>query len=362
MAPEERTEAAALLRSFERRFLAARALRSFPWQSLEEKLRGSSDSEQLLVDILQKTVQHPICARHPPSKKYTQSFVLELIRKHEAVHTEPSDELYEALAEVLTAEEPSQCHRSYVLPSGAVVTLAESTAIVSHGTTGLVTWDAALYLAEWAIKNPAAFAHRTVLELGSGAGLTGLAICKSCHPRAYIFSDCHCRVLQQLRENVALNGFSLQPEPRADTQRPLVTVAQLDWDTATTPELAAIQPDIIIAADVLYCPEVTRSLVKVLHRLSICLKDRVPDVYVAFTMRNPDTYQLFTIELGRAEISWETVPPHNRKLFPYEEGSETAMLRLRLEHQHREAWSPSPQGLCTEAEPVSCTALHHVKS
>ncbi|KAM4819942.1 protein-lysine N-methyltransferase EEF2KMT [Thomomys bottae] len=330
MAPEERAETAGLLQSFERRFLAARALRSFPWQSLEEKLRGSSDSEQLLLDILQKTVRHPVCARHPPSKKYTQSFVLELIRKHEAVHTEPSDELYEALAEVLTAQEPSRCHRSYVLPSGAVITLSESTAIVSHGTTGLVTWDAALYLAEWAIANPAAFAHRTVLELGSGAGLTGLAICKSCHPRAYIFSDCHCRVLQQLQENVSLNGFSPQPEPTADTQRPLVTVAQLDWDVATTPELAAFQPDVVIAADVLYCPEVTRSLVRVLHRLATCPGGRVPDVYVAFTMRNPDTYQLFTTELDHAEMRWETVPPHARKLFPYEGCSEPAILKLVL--------------------------------
>lgn len=45
-------------------------------------------------------------------------------------------------------------------PSGDSITLSESTAIISHGTTGLVTWDAALYLAEWAIENPAAFRHR----------------------------------------------------------------------------------------------------------------------------------------------------------------------------------------------------------
>uniref|UniRef100_A0A8C8X7M0 FAM86 N-terminal domain-containing protein n=1 Tax=Panthera leo TaxID=9689 RepID=A0A8C8X7M0_PANLE len=87
MAPEESTEAVRLLPSFERRFLAARALRSFPWQSLEEKLRDSSGPE-LLLNILQK---------------------------HEAVHTEPLDELYEALAEVLMTTEPTQCHRSYLL-------------------------------------------------------------------------------------------------------------------------------------------------------------------------------------------------------------------------------------------------------
>ncbi|XP_063582471.1 protein-lysine N-methyltransferase EEF2KMT-like isoform X2 [Pongo abelii] len=98
MAPEENAGTELLLQSFERRFLAARILRSFPWQSLEAKLRHSSDSE-LLRDILQKA-------------------------------------------------------------SGGSVILSESTAIISHGTTGLVTWDAALYLAEWAIENPAAFTHR----------------------------------------------------------------------------------------------------------------------------------------------------------------------------------------------------------
>uniref|UniRef100_A0AAG2UX73 Family with sequence similarity 86 member B2 n=1 Tax=Homo sapiens TaxID=9606 RepID=A0AAG2UX73_HUMAN len=77
MAPEENAGTELLLQGFERRFLAVRTLRSFPWQS-----------------------------------------------------------------------------------SGGSVTLSKSTAIISHGTTGLVTWDAALYLAEWAIENPAALINR----------------------------------------------------------------------------------------------------------------------------------------------------------------------------------------------------------
>ncbi|XP_006140774.1 protein-lysine N-methyltransferase EEF2KMT isoform X3 [Tupaia chinensis] len=333
MAPEETFGSERLLWSFERRFLAARALRSFPWQNLEEELRDSSDSE-LLLDILQKTVRHPLCAQHPPSAKYARAFLSELIKKHEATHTEPLDELYEALAEVLTAEESAQCHRSYLLPSGDSVTLSESTAIVSHGTTGLVTWDAALYLAEWALENPAAFTHRTVLELGSGAGLTGLAICKTCRPRAYVFSDCHGRVLQQLRGNILLNGFSLQPDVTADSERPVVTVAQLDWDVATVPQLSALQPDVVIAADVLYCPDAILSLVGVLQRLAACQKDRkdrqAPDAFIAYTVRNPETCQLFTTELGRAGIQWHTVPPHDQKLFPYDGHSEMAILKLTL--------------------------------
>ncbi|XP_012997527.1 protein-lysine N-methyltransferase EEF2KMT isoform X2 [Cavia porcellus] len=296
MAPEESVGNVRLLRSFERRFLAARPLRSFPWQSLEEKLKESPDSE-LLREILQKTVKHPVCVQHPPSVKYIRCFLSELIRKHEAVHTEPLDELYEALAKILIAEESTQCYRSYLLPSGTPLTLSESTAIVSHGTTGLVTWDAALYLAEWAIENPAVFTHRTVLELGSGAGFTGLAICKMCHPKAYIFSDCHSRVLEQLRGNVLLNDLSLEPDATTDAERPLVTVAQLDWEVATVTELSAFQPDIIIAADVLYCPEVILSLVGVLQKFASCHRNQAPDVYVAFTLRNPETCQLFITEI-----------------------------------------------------------------
>ncbi|XP_066238764.1 protein-lysine N-methyltransferase EEF2KMT isoform X1 [Saccopteryx leptura] len=339
MAPEESAEATRLLQSFERRFLAARALRSFPWQSLEEKVRDSGS--ELLLDVLQKTVKHPLCVKHPPSVKYARGFLSELIRRHEAVHEEPLDELYEAIAEALTAEEPTRCHRSYLLPSGDSITLSESPAIISHGTTGLVTWNAALYLAEWAIENPEAFTHRTVLELGSGAGLTGLAICKVCRPRAYVFSDCHSRVLEQLRGNVLLNGLLLEPDATSTAQHPghntqnsespRVTVARLDWDTVTAPQLAAFQPDVVIAADVLYCPETTLSLVRALQRLSDCREDqRAPDAYVAFTVRNPETCQLFTTKLGQAGISWEAVPRHNQKLFPYEENSEMAILRLML--------------------------------
>lgn len=89
---------------------------------------------------------------------------------------------------------------------------------------------------------------RTVLELGSGAGLTGLAVCKVCHPRAFIFSDCHGQVLEQLRGNVLLNGFSLEPDTPTDPGSPKVTVAKLDWDEVTASQLSTFQADVVIAA------------------------------------------------------------------------------------------------------------------
>uniref|UniRef100_A0A2R8ZNP1 FAM86 N-terminal domain-containing protein n=1 Tax=Pan paniscus TaxID=9597 RepID=A0A2R8ZNP1_PANPA len=318
MAPEENAGTELLLQGFDRRFLAARTLRSFPWQSLEAKLRDPSDSE-LLRDILQKTVKHPVCVKHPPSVKYARCFLSELIKNHEAVHTEPLDELYKALAETLMAKESTQGHRSYLLPSGGSVTLSESTAIISHGTTGLVTWDAYPGAVEDTVPFPPA---RTVLELGSGAGLTGLAICKMCHPWAYIFSDPH--------RNVLLNGLSLEADITANLDSPRVTV-----DVAMVHQLSAFQPDIVIAADMLYCPEAIVSLVGVLWRLAACQEHkRTPEVYMAFTVHNPETCQLFTTKLAepprRAGIRWEAEAHHDQKLLPYGEHLETAMLNLTL--------------------------------
>ena len=55
----------------------------------------------------------------------------------------------------------------------------------------------------------------------------------------------------------------------------------------------------VSVTDVLYGPETVLSLVGVLRKLSTCQKDqRAPDAYVAFTIRNPETCQLFTTELG----------------------------------------------------------------
>ncbi|KAH0631775.1 hypothetical protein JD844_019550 [Phrynosoma platyrhinos] len=184
-----------------------------------EKILKISGNSSLLLNILQKTVLHPLCLKYPPSVKYRRCFLSELIKKHEATGAEPLDELYEALGDVLNTEENDHGYKNYLLPSGEAITLGESVAIISQGTTGLVTWDAGLYLAEWALENPAIFTNRSILELGSGMGLTGIAICKACQPRRYTFSDHHPCVLQQLSENIRLNdkvgiGWQVVPNPQ----------------------------------------------------------------------------------------------------------------------------------------------------
>ncbi|XP_027324859.1 protein-lysine N-methyltransferase EEF2KMT isoform X2 [Anas platyrhynchos] len=342
MAEQEQELGQELGLCFQRRFLAARQLRGFPWPELEQRLRSAPGSS-LLADILHQTVLHPLCVKYPPSIKYRRCFLTELIKKHESTTAEPLDELYNTLADILNEKESTRCYRNYLLPTGESVTLSESEAIISQGTTGLVTWDAALHLAEWAMENSTVFSNRTVLELGSGIGFTGLAICKTCNPKAYIFSDYHHCVLKQLVENIRLNGFAVQPgttdliQPKSEGQeaegknyqQPKLIVAELDWGSVTEKQLLDLQPDVIIAADVVYDPEITASLIGMLQKLSTFRADgKPPEVYIAFTIRNPDTYHLFQAELDKVGIGWQIIPAHSTSIFLYDTQSNVTILQL----------------------------------
>ncbi|KAM6244535.1 protein-lysine N-methyltransferase EEF2KMT isoform 2-T2 [Spheniscus humboldti] len=291
---------------FQRRFLAARQLRSFPWAELEQSLRTAPGSS-LLVDILQKTILHPLCVKYPPSTKYRRCFLTELIKKHESTAAEPLDELYDTLAAILNEEESTHCYKNYLLPTGEPVTLSESVAIVSGGTTGLVTWDAALHLAEWAIENAAVFSNR------------------------------------ELTENIRLNGFVSEPDttrhiqtesqgPEAEArncQTPKLIVAELDWGSVTEKQLLDLQPDVIVAADVVYDPEIILALIGMLQKLSAFRADRKrPEVYIAFTIRNPDTYHLFQTELDKVGIGWQIIPAHSNSIFLYDVQPNVTILQL----------------------------------
>ncbi|KAG9335919.1 hypothetical protein JZ751_003476 [Albula glossodonta] len=237
------TEKHCMLSAFKVSFFAMCRLSSFPWATLEMELQDDESSE-VLLKILKQTCLHSLCRKTPPSVKYRRLFLSELIKRHEATTAEPLDELYDALGEVLGAEEESVCYKSYLLPSGDAISLEESMALISEGTTGLVTWEAALYLAEWALENRQVFAGRTVLELGSGVGLTGVAVCRSCSPRRYVFSDCHPCVLQRLQRNVHLNGLAV-----ADGDGVGVAVEELDWAAVTEDHLQELGFDTVIASE-----------------------------------------------------------------------------------------------------------------
>nr|XP_014263586.1 protein-lysine N-methyltransferase EEF2KMT isoform X2 [Maylandia zebra] len=302
-----------VLREFQVSFFALTRLPSFPWTFVEKDLQSSGSSE-LISQVLKQ---------FPPSVRYRRLFLSQLIRRLEASGCEPLDELYDALAEVVGAEETMECYKSYLLPAGGAVSLMENIALISEGTTGLVTWEAALYLAEWALENQQVFTGRTVLELGSGAGLTGIAVCRSCSPKRFIFSDCHSTVLQKLRDNVRLNGLSEQTTPA-------VSVEKLDWTAISEEELREIGADVIIAADVVYDPDIAGSLAKLLSIVLRCSSAEVlPQVFICSTIRNLETYGGFKQQLEAEGVGHEVIPAPVNHVFPYNRQSAIELIKLR---------------------------------
>ncbi|RXN02535.1 lysine N-methyltransferase EEF2KMT-like protein [Labeo rohita] len=218
-------------------------------------------------------------------RETTSDIIVDILHKHEMFASEPLDVLYEALGEVMCAQEEDICYKTYLLPTGDAVSLAENVALISQGTTGLVTWEAALYLSEWALENTHIFKNKTVLELGSGIGLTGIVVCRSSSLTKYIFSDCHQTVLQRLKDNITnclTNG---------DGNSASVCVEELDWENVSDEQLQRIQANTIIAADVVYDPDIIACLVRLLSRLlNYKVQEKHPDVYIASTNDKTDLY------------------------------------------------------------------------
>ena len=76
--------------------------------------------------------------------------------------------------------------------------------LVLSFSCGLHLRQAAQYLAEWMMENHSLLAGKTILELGSGLGFTGLVAC-SLPLLSYTFSDCHSNVIEVLVENIQNN-------------------------------------------------------------------------------------------------------------------------------------------------------------
>ncbi|GFG35445.1 hypothetical protein Cfor_09103 [Coptotermes formosanus] len=108
-------------------------------------------------------------------------------------------------------------YRHFVIDHRSTITIKESSSLISQGTTGLCSWQAALALAEWCLCNWKFLHNRHVLELGSGVGLTGLCVSLHCKPSSYWFSDCHPAVLSMLQTNILLNVTGLNDKVPGDT-------------------------------------------------------------------------------------------------------------------------------------------------
>ena len=79
----------------------------------------------------------------------------------------------------------------------------------SDDATGITVWSASLLLTRWMIDLKNEFHNKSVCELGSGCGLSGIAMYKYTNAAHVVLTDVFEHTLDNLRHNVALNDQSL---------------------------------------------------------------------------------------------------------------------------------------------------------
>ena len=197
------------------------------------------------------------------------------------------------------------------------VTIREEGSAISKGTTGLRTWEAGLRLAAHLIQEPATITSpgTRILELGSGAGFVG-AVCavqqlKS--PNAGLqtyMTDVPGQVMARIRDTLHVNDLD-------SAASMVVKIQELDWlelcaerqqtrqrdDLPTLNFLAEAKPTLILAADVVYDPDLIDPFVETIRT---CLQagPNACRALVASTIRNPATYDAFKASLSKYATTW----------------------------------------------------------
>jgi len=162
---------------------------------------------------------------------------------------------------------------------------------------GLQVWRAGLYLADFILENAASFANKTVLEMAAGTGLLSL-VAASDHINAkhVICTDMDKGdILHQIKRNIKINEDSSSGPAR-------ITVSELDFMKPLHNKTIE-DVDVIIAADVIYDPVVTKaffSCLKEIVKHCTAKKERI-EVFLAMEARSRGN-DLDTLKIMKEEL------------------------------------------------------------
>merc|ERR1719394_1875143 len=141
----------------------------------------------------------------PPDPESTTSFVRKLLLVLESRGESVEDQLYS----VLEARSQPPFFKSYFdeKTGQRLASLSESKQLISEGTTGLRTWAAGKFLYAWLRDRPELTAGKSVLELGCGAGFTGIALLnnRDLSFSRLVMTDHHPKVISTLQSNLEAN-------------------------------------------------------------------------------------------------------------------------------------------------------------
>lgn len=262
--------------------------------SANDVLRTDHSQSQVLL-TLQRIVPH--------NPFYVKRFLSQYIKILEA--SETIDEgLYELYCEgtILNAQElpPTQPDLlEYNVGDDVLVTIRETPRVISGaGTTGLRTWEAALYLLDYLTRRRSEvdLFEKNIVELGAGTGLVSLALLANREVLRFssiTVTDGNTALLTTFGETMLLNSLD-------NVSR--VKVEQLVWGSKTGEELVYLpKADVVLGADVTYDALVVPLLCETIDGF-FALGTSL--VLIAATIRNLDTIAVWEQELT-ARFLWK---------------------------------------------------------
>ena len=139
-------------------------------------------------------------------------------------------------------------------------------------TTGYGIWSASLILARWIVDQFVDdWKGKTVLELGAGCGVPGLAAAVYGQPASVVVTDLNPKTVDNLRHNVELNQ---RPTEKGPSTMAATEASVMDWTNSATwptpPASASTSSskqsvfDVVIGSDLVYSKSVVPMLLSVL--------------------------------------------------------------------------------------------------
>ena len=283
------------------------------------------------TNFVDQTIHSKIFKEFPPCTKSTKAFIKKLLLVFECYQIEGHASLYDYVTNVEIMQTAKVNYfKTYFDESGKhLVSLVEKTDLICDGTTGLRTWQAGKFLYEWISNNfhdLPQMKNKSILELGSGVGYTGLCIFKDKRiaPRCITLTDHHSSVLDTLchnvianvcktsntnhshNENSVFNGTKTIEFPKRfsnsdEVNERILIVDCLDWEHFDEKESNHIRAcDIVIGADIVFDVSVIPHLVHVIVRF---LKDLGTEkVILANCIRNEETDKFFMNKLANQNL------------------------------------------------------------
>jgi len=269
-------------------------------------------------NIYHQTVGSEIVKMFPVDQDYCLKFCKNVIKFCEEHNEEVSDLFYDKLSEIQMNLMLTECdfYKTYFLSNSypnMSISLRESKAVISGGTTGLSSWHAGERMARWldSDNNVKMLQGKIVLELGAGSGITGLFSIMRCKEiKEYIMTDCHEKVLDNLKHNVQVNlsqKWTIDSvtedslKMKSSEQNPDIRIAELNWEEFS--DATEFNADVILGADIVYDPQLLPSLV---NTLVILLEKSANTVsYLSCCVRNEATWMTFRHQVEKAGLFFD---------------------------------------------------------